>query len=387
MKILDKELLNKTLDDRFNDYLLHNKIAGASVLVAQNDEIVYKKHFGYKNVYTKEEINDQTLYRLASMTKPFSGIAFLIGLENGWYKMEDDVSDYLPYFKDLYVGRIENGKVVKDHIAKNSIKMWMLLSNSSGFMVSDEIGNLNHDSVPLSAYETLESYVKYCADNCPLSYEPGTGASYSGYAAFSAFAVILEQKSGMTYEDFIKEKIWKPLNIKDVTFKPTDEQWDRMISMHDRTSGGLGSVTVDMGKHTFESFPIDFTCPGCSMAGSLEDYYKFTRLLLGKGEIDGIRISNPDLFPLMTRRYIDRMGYKGREFWGLGVRVVSNTHTRLDEGSFGWSGAYGCHFWVDPKNNIIAILLRNSRYYDSHGCGVMGGEFEKAVMTCAKEVE
>lgn len=249
-------------------------------------------------------------------------------------------------------------------------------------MVSDDIGNLNHESVPLTAYESLESYVRYCKEHCPLSFEPGSAASYSGYAAFSAFALILEQKSGMTYEEFIRERIWKKLGIKDIVFHPTEEQWARMITMHDRTSGGLGSVPVDMGRHTFESFPLDFTCPGCSMAGSLEEYYKFARLLLGKGEVDGVRIVNPENFHYMTREYIEKAWTSGGDAWGLGVRVATDKNKRLDAGSFGWSGAYGTHFWVDPANQVIAILLRNSRYYDSHGCGRMGGEFEQDVTSC-----
>ena len=155
-----------------------------------------------------------------------------------------------------------------------------------------------------------------------------------------------------------------------------------MIVMSDRAENPA-HIAVDMGRHIFEGFPLTYTCAGASLCGSLHDYGVIAELLRGAGSFCGVRIFDSALLKLLTMPYVppETPNRDPISSWGLGVRVVDQPGV-LPIGSFGWSGAYGTHFWVDPENNVTAVYLRNSRWYDSHGGGELGMEFERDVMSC-----
>jgi len=180
----------------------------------------------------------------------------------------------------------------------------------------------------------------------------------------------------------LKKYIFDPLGLKDFTYHPTDEQWDRMIVPTDKADGN-GLVTVNMGKRTFESLPLSYTSAGAGLVSSIRDYAVFAEMLRCKGRSGDVQIFSPELLEVMTRPRVpdSTPGRDPVSSWGLGVRVVVKEDV-LPVGSFGWSGAYGTHFWVDPVNQITAIYMRASRWYDSHGCGTIGAQFEKDVMAC-----
>lgn len=186
----------------------------------------------------------------------------------------------------------------------------------------------------------------------------------------------------MTYAEFLDKYIFHPLGLKDFTFYPSDAQWDRMIVPTDKADGN-GLVTVNLGKRTFESLPLSYTTAGAGLVASMADYAVFAEMLRNKGRCGNVQIFSPELLETMTKPRVPD-GTPGRDpisSWGLGVRVVVKEDV-LPVGSFGWSGAYGTHFWVDPVNEITAIYMRSSRWYDSHGCGTIGAQFEKDVMSC-----
>ena len=114
--------------------------------------------------------------------------------------------------------------------------------------------------------------------------------------------------------------------------------------------------------------------------GTVYDYYTFARMLLGRGTLDGVQILKRETFELMPKAYVPKsvMGENSVTSWGLGVQVYINDGNR-PAGTYGWSGAYGTHFWIDPENEIIAIYMKNSRWHDSHGAGNTGRPFERDV--------
>ena len=153
-----------------------------------------------------------------------------------------------------------------------------------------------------------------------------------------------------------------------------------MLPMHDRVDG----ISVP-GKTcegcVFESVPTTHFAGGAGLASTLEDYSHFAKMLLHRGEFEGNRILKPESVALMATPHLPLSLYPRLKRWGLGVKVVdSPEYGRLPVGCFGWSGAYGTHFWVDPENDITAIYMRNMRWHDTHGCGSIGREFEKNVM-------
>ena len=386
MKTLNKAILNDILQKRLDDDLRANRVSGAAIMVAQNGEILSQIYAGVKDPRTGEPLPPHTLFRLASMTKPVTGIAALIGMQKGWYSIYDKVSDHLPAFKNIMVGRLEDGKVVPDHKPTNDLRIFHLLSHVNGIVTSDPIGMLQAENIPFESRQSIRSVVDYFTSSCCLSFDPMENCSYSGQVAFDVMARIIEEKSGMPYADFVRENILDPLGLKDLIFTATEEQWDRMITMTDRLDNGDGIIACDMGRHMYEGLAPTYHCGGASMVGSVEDYFIFAEMLRGKGTYNGIEIVSPELMELYSTPFVPACipGRDVYDSWGLGVRVTQkNPH--LPAGTFGWSGAYGTHFWVDPENQITAIYLRNSRWYDSCGCGQIGVRFEKDVMRALDE--
>ena len=384
MRIIDAKKLEKTLVDRVSADMEMGRLAGAAMMVAQHGEVVCDLHIGSSNVDTGAKLEPHAMFRLASMTKPVAGVACLIGIQNGWFGIDDLVSDYLPGFDDMYVGRLENGKAVPDHKVRNKLRIFHLLSHCSGFVAEDELGHPIYEAIPYRYFSDNRTMVEHCVKNTLLSFEPGEASAYSAYVAFDALACIIQDKSGMSYADFLDKNLFRPLGITDLTFRPTEEQWGRMVAMHDKMDSPR-MLTVNMGRYTFEGFPLDYTCAGASITGSIEDYRIFAELLRGRGEFNGVRIFEDKLADLLSHPYVAD-GTPGRDpenSWGLGVRVAVHNSV-IPNGSFGWSGAYGTHFWVDPENDLVALYMKNNRWYDSHGCGSTGATFERDVMSALR---
>lgn len=380
MKKLNKDLLQSTLQQRLDEDMRWGRVSGAHLLVLQNGEEVCSICKGYQNLDTQQPLTEKSIYRLASMTKPVTGVAALIAMEKGWFSPEDLVADYLPQYGEMYIGKEEDGKVVPDRKSGHPLRIWHLLSHCNGILAETPLGNKITNAIPHEVQTSLAQITDYCAD-LPLAFEPESQTAYTGRVSFDMVARIIEMKSGMSYAQFLKTYIFDPLGLQDFTYHPTQEQWDRMVVPTDKADGN-SCVTVNMGKHTFESLPLSYTCAGAGLVASMGDYAVFAEMLRNKGRYGDVQIFAPEHLEVMaTSRMLNNTpdGKPVRSGWGLGVRVVGKNEV-LPEGSFGWSGAYGTHFWVDPVNQITAIYMRASRWYDSHGCGTIGLQFEKDVM-------
>lgn len=380
MRKLNKALLENKVKNRIEENIKLGNLGGAAAVVLQNGETVCDLRIGLKNVMTGEKLTKNTLFRLASLTKPVAGIASMLAVEKGYFKLHNKVSDYFPEIKNMYVGKLENGVVVPDRLPQNELIIRDLLTHTSGIMAENALCALQQNLLPASAYETNKAMVEYVLNHTYFTFEPTKASAYSGYAAFDIMALIIEQKSGLSYAQFIDKYIFSPLGIKDITFKPTEDQWARMITMTDKVTGNK-SVAIDMGKHTFEGFGLDYTCAGASLTGTIEDYTILGEMLRRGGEYGGVRILKPESVEAIRTPYVPMgtVGLSPYDSWGLGVRVTVNNPV-LPKGCYGWSGAYGAHFWVDPKNQITALFMKNSRWHDSHGGGKTATDFEKDVM-------
>ena len=378
MRALSKTRLHDNVISKIERDLDRSVMSGASVLVAQGGEVLLEECCGYADFGVGKPLSKDSIFRLASMTKPVTAVAALIAVERGWFSLDDKISEHFPEFGNMYVGRVEDGAVVPDHKPKKDARIYNILSHTAGFMASGAACDIYEENIPLSAYRTNESIVYYCLKNTCLTAEPVSQVAYCGYHAYDLVALMIERSSGMKYADFLDKEIFEPLGMKDTAYHPTGDRWDRLVKMSDRAVSG--TVSVDMGRHTFESFPLTYTCAGAGLVGTVRDYYAFCRMLLGKGEYLGNRILKSETFSLLSKPHvpIELMGDGAFSTWGLGVRVRLSDPV-LPYGAYGWSGAYGTHFWVDPENEIAAIYMKNSRWYDSHGAGKTGREFERAV--------
>lgn len=391
MKKLNKERLNRILTERLENDIRKAKTAGAELYVSQYGETICHITKGIKDAETGEELQPNAMYRLASMTKPVTAVAALIALDKGWFSLDDEVREYLPDFSDMDVAVLENGEIVVDHKAHTQLKIYQMLSHCSGILAETKIGAAISETVKSSDFLTNDTFLKYVSKQ-PLAFDPGECAAYTGRASFDVIAHIIEMKSGMKYSDFLKEHVFNPLGIKDITYHPTQEQWERMVAVHDR-SDFMNIVKVKLPDHTiYEGGPLTYEGAGSGLAGSLHDYAIFAEMLCNKGTYKGKELIQPELIEEMRKpripkgvfMYAPNDSWIEGDNWGLGVRVKEQT-SRLPIGAFGWSGAYGTHFWVDPENGITAILMRNMRWFDTQGCGQMGVRFETDVMSCLEK--
>jgi CubicO group peptidase (beta-lactamase class C family) len=180
------------------------------------------------------------------------------------------------------------------------------------------------------------------------------------------------------YQSFLRKEIFTPCGMNDTTFVPNIEQEKRIVAMHNKVNGE--NVVFEMPKGcVFEEYPCTHYLGGAGLVSTLQDYCNFAKMLLNQGKTETGRILDEKTFYQLCQPQVSQEVMPGNERWGLGVRVITeDTYPYLPKGAFGWSGAYGSHFWIDPVNKIFAVYMKNSKYDGGSG-NESGVNFEKAV--------
>lgn len=364
MRKLNAEKLNALVDARVNADIASGKVGGAALCVVQDGEILLHKTYGYQNATTKEPLREDAMYRLASMTKPITAVAALIAEEQGLLSIDDELCKYIPAYAHMKIGHVEEGKAVYDKDAETPITIKHLLSHTSGIGTL-EIGDLAWAQMPADKAQTPEGVMDWFADKM-LAFEPYTAQWYSPVVAFVAVARIIEIVSGMDYNAFLKKYLLDPLGMNDTTFAMTEEQKARMIAMHNYTEEQGGFAVPKSVETIFENIPVTQYCGGAGLAATLDDYVKFGEMLTHGGTLGGVRILSPESVNKMGSVQVTDAIMGPPQQWGLGVRVITAEY-QMPIGCFGWSGAYGTHYWSDPENKITAIYMKNSGYDGGSG--------------------
>lgn len=377
MRKLDPELLKKHIEERINEDIKSGRVGGVAVKVMQCGETVYRKDFGYSDCDTKTPLAPDSIFRLASMTKPITTAAILIQIGRGLIDLFDPIDKFLPGYASLDLGKLdENKQVIRTGKARNKVRVVHLLTHSSGIGTL-EVGDAQWAQMKPENMQSIETVVNYFS-GAAIAFEPYTAQTYSPVVGFDVLARIVEVTSGMPYRDFVKKEIFEPLGMNDTVCVPTEEQWARLVNMHSYVDGK--AVSSDVGsKFIFEGFPLTYNCGGAGIASTVEDYSKFASMLLNEGEYEGKQIIPAAVVRSMGIPHLPETVMPCREIWGLGVRVIVDPSYTLTVGSYGWSGAYGTHFWIDPENKIVAVYMKNSRYDGGAGAGT-ACNFEADVM-------
>ncbi|MBQ4528715.1 MAG: beta-lactamase family protein [Clostridia bacterium] len=368
MKILDKEKLSKSIEEIANYDLENNNIFGSSYCVLQSGNVVYKKHFGYSDAEGITPVSDKTLFRLASMTKPITGVAMVILEERGLISLDDPVKKYIPELEHIHVITSEGNDLGE---TKTDVTIRHCLTHTSGFGNGDETSMTDKDR------ETIESTIRYFT-KAGLCFEPATQSMYSGFGAFDLLGAVAQKVSGMDYGAFLKEAIFDPCGMTDTTFSPTEEQYSRIITMHNKVDRKKEKGITYEGC-VFEKIPYGHNLAGAGLVSSMNDYVKFAGMLASGGKCGDKQILSKESVNNISTPCVPFSWAPDKESWGLSVRVVtSEKYEKLPVGCYGWSGAYGTHFWIDPENEICAVFMKNSRF--DGGAGTMSGQrFEIAV--------
>ncbi len=369
MTHIDPQALSARLDTRAAEDLADCRVGALGICVAQGGEILYKKYFGCKSQATGEPLDDgngdTTVFRLASMSKPITAVATLIQVSRGLLDLDEPVEKLLPAFADMNIGALdENGEIVITGKAETKLTPRLLLNHTNG------VGSLEVGAKQIAAMTPAEMqdvpHVVECISRSVLAFEPASAQMYSPVWAFDVLARLIELTSGMDYATFLQKNIFEPLGMVDTTFAPTDEQWARMIVMHGRVEedGIAHNIDFPMPEGcVFGNFPTTWSSGGAGLASTMHDYYLFADMLRRGGvSADGVRILPEALVREMGTFQVPEHIMPCGERWGLGVRVITAIHPWMPEGCFGWSGAYGTHYWVDPENDLVVVLMRNSSY-------------------------
>lgn len=366
---LDFEKLESNINGAALQDFSENKVFGSCYAVYQKDNMLFKKCYGKVDV-DGEEMRDSTVFRMASMTKPITALATLILADRGKLCLCDGISKYLPQFKNIHItdaDKNDMGKPKSDPTIKD------ILSHCSG--IGSDFAKFEKMTAKDKA--TLDNSIDFYA-GIGLDYEPKTKQAYSPTSAFDVLIKIIEKVTGTDYLTFLKKEIFEPCNMPDTTFVPNAEQWRRTVAMHNRVNGK--NVSEEMPKGcVFEDYPCTHYLGGAGLVSTLNDYLNFAKMLLNGGNANGKQLVSEELFKQMHTVQISKDIMPGDERWGLGVRVIAEAeYPYLPVGTYGWSGAYGSHFWVDPVNEIVAVFMKNSKIDGGSG-NKSSRKFEEAV--------
>ena len=374
MKRLDEKRLAANVDAIAAYDLDNHKVFGSAYWVMQEGRTVLQRCYGVTGMESAAPVTESTIFRMASMTKPVTAVAVLLLVERGLLSLSDPVSRYLPEFHDLEIRQVTEEGIRSVGRAQTPITITHLLTHTSGF------GSENAKMVEITDGDraTVDSFLAYHLRQ-GLDFEPGTRQQYSGSAAFDLLVKIIEQITGTDYLTFLQEAVFAPCGMTDTTFVPSAEQWARMMGLHIRVEGRNALAPTRAGCVHFD-FPCTHYLGGAGLVSTLQDYARFAAMLLQEGDTPQGRLLRPETVAQMAIPYVPRSIMPGCENWGLGVRVIADETypCHLPVGSFGWSGAYGTHFWIDPTNRIAAVFMKNSRV-DGGSFNESACNFEKAV--------
>jgi len=355
-------------------------MAGAVAIVARKGKVVYLTSRGVMDLETKQPVTPATMFRVASMTKPVTSVALMMMVEEGKVRLNDPVSRYIPEFKNLKVAvadpivAAERGAVPAPTaaaggrggrggpppkfttvVAEREVTIKDLLTHVSG-LASGTLSNSTVQAVGRKEGEKLADYIPRLGSTA-LEFQPGTRWAYSAQAGHDTLGRIVEIASGMPLNEFFQKRIFDPLGMKDITFWPSDAQWPRVASVYNLGANGLTKNNNPNGM----SSKVYFMGSG-GLISTAEDYIPFGIMLANGGELNGKRILSRKTVEMLRSAHIpDTLpGRAPGEGYGLGVRVVTNhvkRGTMLSDGTFGWSGVYGTHFFVDPVEQTVGVLL------------------------------
>jgi len=359
-------------------HIAAGSFSGAVTLVARDGRIVYHQAAGFMDIDAKKPMVRDGIFRIMSMTKPVIGVSILMMMEEGKVRLQDPISKFIPEWRDMTVGvplaspagrggapaapataagRGGRGNEEAPRYytvpVEREVTIRDLLTHTGG-LVSGPISSYANRAVAAGPKETLADYIPRLG-KVPLEFQPGTRWAYSATAAFDTLSRVVEIVSGMPIDRFVKQRIFDPLQMKDTTYiSPTGNP--RLVKLYNRTPDGLKPAAdpVFMNGVYFSG--------GGGLFSTAEDYAQFAMMLASNGELNGHRLLSPRLIDLMDSVFApDTLpGRPKGESFGLSVRVVNDPVARnsfLTEGSFGWSGAFGTHFWVDRKEHLIAVAM------------------------------
>lgn len=357
------------IDKMIDEHVKNSWIPGAVVLLVRDGKIVYHKAYGYSDIENKVSLKKDDIFRIASQTKAITSCAVMMLWEEGKFLLDDPVSKYIPEFKNATILKSFRAadSTYTTEPAKGEITIRHLLTHSSGIDYA-AIGSNEFKAIYAKAGvpsgigandQILGEKIKILG-TLPLKHQPGEKWTYG--LNTDVLGYLIEVWSGLTFDEFLKKRIFDPLGMKDTYFYLPEEKYKRLVTLYEGTpTGKIASTKGKVYDKVNPNYPATkgkYFSGGAGLSSTVEDYAKFLQLFLNKGEYNGVRLLSRKTVELMlTDQKIKESSPFGL---GFGLETIDNDYqSPYSIGSFSWGGAFNTHYWADPKERLIGLLFTN----------------------------
>ncbi len=365
----------KRIDAFFADQIAANNMAGAVLAVSKNGKLTIFRPYGYLDKANNKPMTTDAIFNLASMTKVMSSVSALTFYEEGKLPLNAPISNWLPQFKDMKVGQVDTDGRLNLVPAKNPITVQDLMRHTNGLTYGGRGATPVHKmypagSAPAAVQYTAAEFIDKLASN-PLLYEPGTAWDY-GFG-LDVLGIIEEKIASKSLGAIMQERIWNQVGMPNTTFHLAEKDRSRLAQPLP-----LDPLTGNPQKVDILTQKVKFDCGGSCAYSTAGDYIRFGQMLLNGGSLEGKRVLGPQTVAFMTANHLNKdiknnvgVTEPGRVGYGFGLGVAVRIERGLSAingnvGDFTWNGANGTIFWVDPKEQMVVVMM-----------GVAPGEIRK----------
>lgn len=364
----------KRIDVAMNDWVSKGYLNGASALIIRNGKVAYYKAAGYDDLDTKSPMPKDGIFRIASQSKAITSVAIMILFEEGKLLLSDPVSTYIPSYKGQSVlAQLNAADTTYTTVpAKREVTIKDLLTHTSGVgyaQIGTKEANAIYNKAGLTtgigvSHESLLTAMTRLG-KLPLMHQPGEKWTYG--LNDDILGAVVEVISGMSLDDFFRTRIFEPLGMKDTYFNVPQAKADRLVNLYtEKADGTLVKAQANMLNNgpVTSRYPLiktSYFSGGAGLSSSIYDYAIFLQMLLNNGEYNGKRILSRNSVRMMTTNQVGEVPISNEDKFGLGFQVVtdkSSGRTPAQAGTFGWGGAFGTSYWVDPKEKMVLLIYR-----------------------------
>ena len=368
------------LDVALAGFVERGDVAGVSALVMERGEEVYAGAFGNADLEAGDPMVRETIVQIYSMTKPITGVALLTLWETGAFDLDDPLAMYAPEFADqkVYVGEAADGTPILE-TPRRPVTIRDLTRHTSGIGADgghEGLAAMLREADPTNRENTLAEMARRFA-RLPIGFHPGAQWNYGPSVDLQAYLV--ERISGQPYAEYVREHVLDPLGMDETRYVVPEADRDRLAAMYRRGADGGLTHVPDADAHAFNTRAWPLTPGGWGLTSTLDDYSRFAQMLLNGGALDGARILQPETVRMMATSHLDDavterlwLPSKGQVGFGIDVAVRVRPPASADEnpgtvGEFFWDGAASTLFWVDPVNDLTAVLFVQLMPFDGVG--------------------
>jgi CubicO group peptidase (beta-lactamase class C family) len=365
------------IDAALSRFVEEGQIAGVSALVYQNGREIYYGDFGLADREAEIPMARDTIVQIFSMTKPIAGVALMQLYEQGKFQLDDPLAQYAPEFANLMVctGLDENGQPILE-APRRPVTIRDITRHTAGFVGSGFedscAAGIVRELNPGARENTLQQMAALLGQ-APLAFHPGEAWSYGPSVDVQAFLV--ERLSGQPFDEYLQEHIFAPLRMRETGYVVAQEDRDRWARAYNRSDDNVLTLNDNraMNDRPWPMKPGSF-----GLTSTLDDYMRFALMLQNEGELDGARILQPETVRLMATSHLDPnitqrswLPSKGNVGFGIdfAVRLAPPTAEERSGavGEFFWDGAASTLFWVDPANDVTAVMFTQLFPFDRVG--------------------